>query len=126
MGYTVNIQRLTFIISAILLSSAVLVQPSFAEGHDSKPSGPPGHHRTGQPPQIVIDSCAGHKSGDSCTFEGHRGQVTGVCEHTPNHKYFACNPHNGSHDRSGKGPKHGADKASKEPGDKNKKKYMKH
>lgn len=36
-------------------------------------------HRRGPPPEAV-DACKGKKEGDSCEFEGRRGQVTGTCQ----------------------------------------------
>lgn len=45
------------------------------------------------PPESAISACEGKEDQASCTMEGRRGEsVTGVCENTPDDKYFACKP----------------------------------
>ncbi len=39
-------------------------------------------------PQAAIDACTGKKKGASCSD----GRITGLCDYTPDKKYFACKP----------------------------------
>ena len=48
--------------------------------------------KTGKPPQNAILVCAGKATKSQCAFQGPRGDESGLCENTPDNKYFACNP----------------------------------
>lgn len=48
-------------------------------------------NQQGQPPQAALNACSGSRAGDSCSFEGQRGQITGYCQNTPSGS-IACVP----------------------------------
>jgi len=88
---------------AIVLSFLVLclVSVAFAADDQSMPSVPPeGSAPGGQssqremkaPPQAAQDACSGKTEGSVCSTVGPMGTESGVCEYTPDKKYFACKP----------------------------------
>lgn len=46
-----------------------------------------------QPPAEAITICKGKNSGESCSITTPKGDsINGMCEDTPDGKYFACKP----------------------------------
>ena len=75
-----------FLLSAFLLASvAAWAQP-----------GGNGGGRRGPPPE-AIEACSGKSEGDTCSFRGRRGDVTGQCRLPPNggQGELACAPDRG-------------------------------
>lgn len=86
---------------AIVLAGALTVSASAADSATGgRPSGGPGGNGM-QPPQEAISACFGKSAGDSCQA-GRAG--AGVCEYTPDKKYFACRPDNMPSGGAGKAP----------------------
>ena len=49
------------------------------------------------PPEESRNACINKSKGDICSFIGPRDETeTGVCEYTPDNKYFACKPNRGN------------------------------
>ncbi len=46
----------------------------------------------GKPPQTAIDACVDQTAQTKCSFQGPKELEFGVCEDTPDKKYFACKP----------------------------------
>lgn len=69
------------------------IMPQYGE-RDMSPPSQSGHERRGvkAPPKSAIDACVGKNAGDACECKGPRGNEAGVCEYTPDKKYFACRP----------------------------------
>ncbi len=56
--------------------------------------GPP---RGGKPPAVAFEACSDKSAGDSCSFSGDRGDVTGTCKAPPHDDkaVLACAPEGG-------------------------------
>lgn len=49
-----------------------------------------------KPPQEAIDICKGQSEGSECKVTTPRGDtLTGICQNTPDDKYFVCMPEGG-------------------------------
>lgn len=92
------------IVLAGALTASAFAADSTGGGRPSGGSGGGGPGGKGmQPPQEAIMACSGKSTGDSCQA-GQAG--AGVCEYTPDKKYFACRPNNmpsGKQDRQNGG-----------------------
>ncbi len=45
-----------------------------------------------KPPEQAIAVCQGQTEKASCEFHSHKGLESGVCEYTPDKKWYACKP----------------------------------
>jgi len=73
----------------LALALGVLTSSAFAQ--------PPGGR--GGPPPEAIEACSNLSEGDTCTFEGRRGDsLTGVCFAPPREEELACKPEGGPPD----------------------------
>lgn len=56
--------------------------------------GPGDERRPRRPPQEALDACADKSSGDSCSFEGPDGTISGTCFAPSEDLPVACRPQN--------------------------------
>lgn len=50
----------------------------------------------GVPPKEAIEICKNKKIGSECKFSTPRGdKLSGICQNTPDNKYFVCMPEGG-------------------------------
>ena len=71
-----------------LIATTLLVGTAYAESDDENK--PRREHRG--PPEAALEVCASSVQGDSCSFEGRRGDaLEGTCE-APDDKPLACRP----------------------------------
>ncbi len=76
------------------------VTAGHAADEQAMPGQPPERGAPGQssqremkaPPQAAQDACSGKTEGSVCSVVGSTGTESGVCEYTPDKKYFACRP----------------------------------
>ena len=69
------------LLTAIAIGTTTHAQEQ--EGHERKHRGPP---------QVAVEACAAAVQGDTCSFEGRRGEtLDGTCE-SPEDKPLACRP----------------------------------
>ena len=93
-----NFLRKSLLISLFLVP--LFLAGSYAGYTQGNDRGVPPSDQSGQrkepkaPPKPAIDACVGKKSGDACQCHGPRGDEAGICEYTPDKKYFACRPNN--------------------------------
>ncbi len=74
----------------VLTSSAALAQDDSEDRRKSDRRGPP---------EAALEACAAAVQGDTCSFEGRRGEAReGTCE-APEEKPLACRPEGGKRDK---------------------------
>ncbi|MEL7535919.1 MAG: hypothetical protein AAFZ58_07885 [Pseudomonadota bacterium] len=70
-----------------LLASTLLTTGAFAQDSDD-----PSERKHRRPPPVALEACAAAVEGDSCAFEGRRGEtLEGTCQ-APQDKPLACRP----------------------------------
>lgn len=83
-----------------LLALGLLALSAAAQASDNRPEPPGG--KGGEPPAPpaeAVEACAGHTSGDACSFTGMRDEtLKGQCSTPLNSKVLACRPDRGGDD----------------------------
>ncbi|KGJ93977.1 hypothetical protein [Colwellia psychrerythraea] len=81
-------------VGTTLILLSLLTSPTFmvVAGSDTNNQKPILQHQHGKPPQPAIDICLSKEENSACEFQGPQETEKGICEFTPDQRYFACKP----------------------------------